>query len=164
MDDEKILWEGKPSMKTILGKTIGLIVLFGLIYVPMWIGMFTNRSSNNTMVWVLSIGFFIIPIILGIIYNYLLVKSYKYKITTDDVISEGGVFFKFKRRVPYHKITDTNIKQGPIDQLLGIYTFSIQTAGTGYKKSEITFIGLLNPNKPEEIIQQQIKKVQKTSE
>ncbi|MFA5382943.1 MAG: PH domain-containing protein, partial [Candidatus Micrarchaeia archaeon] len=62
---------------------------------------------------------------------------------------------------PFNKVTDINIKQGPIDQILGLYRISIQTAGMGHRIAEVTFMGLLNTDKPESIIKEQINKIQK---
>ena len=58
-------------------------------------------------------------------------RSIEYRIDTDSVRSTKGVFWKRITTVPFHKITNVDITQGPLQRAFGIYTVHVQTAGSG---------------------------------
>ena len=51
-----------------------------------------------------------------------------YKLTKDEIMRRG-VWFKKTGIVPYNRITNIDIGQGPISRMLGIASLKIQTAG-----------------------------------
>jgi membrane protein YdbS with pleckstrin-like domain len=54
-----------------------------------------------------------------------------------------GVWFRTTGIVPYNRITNLDIRQGPLMRLLGIHTIAIQTAGySGQTTSEIKIEGV----------------------
>ncbi|MCD6341499.1 MAG: PH domain-containing protein [Thaumarchaeota archaeon] len=84
----------------------------------------------------LVISIFILPIILLIalwIPKYC--NSIAYKLTKDEIIWRRGVWFKMTGIVPYNRITNIDIIQGPISRVLGIASLRIQTAGYSGQKS-----------------------------
>lgn len=58
-----------------------------------------------------------------------------------------GVFFRKTGIVPYNRITNVDIVQGPIMRLFGIFHLKIETAGGGASKSsaEIQIEGINDP-------------------
>ena len=81
-------------------------------------------------------------------------NTLSYKITKEEVVWKGGVFFKKTSIVPYAKITNIDITQGPIERLFGISTIRLQTAGySGPQASaEIKLTGIENPEEPRKLI------------
>jgi len=76
----------------------------------------------------------ILAIVLVIVVLYLIwVKMYYnsmwYELHDDEMRWKRGVIFRSTGIVPYNRITNIDIKQGPVMRLLGISTVSIQTAG-----------------------------------
>ena len=52
-----------------------------------------------------------------------------FTLTENEIIVERGVWWKRKDVVPYNRITNLSIVQGPISRWLGLATIRVQTAG-----------------------------------
>ena len=71
------------------------------------------------------------------------IKTLKYELTSEDLRLEGGVFWKRRKVIPYHKITNLNTLQGPLERRFGLGHLNVQTAGHGANTSpEGKLIGL----------------------
>jgi len=77
-------------------------------------------------------------------------SSIKYVLDEDEIVVTRGVWWKTKSVVPYNRITNVNIYQGPISRHYEIGRLAIQTAGfsgvssSGYKTAEADIIGIRN--------------------
>ncbi len=71
-----------------------------------------------------------------------------YTLAADRVVFEGGVWWKRKSFVPYNRITNIDIIQGPLSRHFGLGKVSIQTAGysgqpsSGVRFAEISIFGV----------------------
>jgi len=88
-----------------------------------------------------------IPILAILIFiAYWIRKYYEtmvYKLTKDEIVWRRGVWFKKTGIVPYNRITNIDIGQGPISRMLGIASLKIQTAGySGQSPAEIKIEGV----------------------
>lgn len=76
---------------------------------------------------------FLLPILAILIFvSYWIPKYYDtmlYKLTQYEIVWRRGVWFKNTGIVPYNRITNIDIVQGPISRSLGIASIKIQTAG-----------------------------------
>ena len=52
-----------------------------------------------------------------------------YELRDDEMSWKRGVWFRRTGIVPYYRITNLDVIQGPVMRMLGISTLSIQTAG-----------------------------------
>lgn len=73
------------------------------------------------------------PILLFVVFFLVWVKMYYksmwYELHDDEMRWRRGVIFRGTGIVPYNRITNIDIRQGPVMKALGIFTVSIQTAG-----------------------------------
>lgn len=103
--------------------------------------------SVNTMAFGLCLaGWLIImaPISLWIPAFY---SSLEYAINTDSVKAKAGVFWKKHVTIPYTKLTNIDVTQGPIERMFDIGTIHVQTAGVGGpegSKAELKLVGIRN--------------------
>jgi membrane protein YdbS with pleckstrin-like domain len=58
-------------------------------------------------------------------------KSLEYVIDSDSVKMRKGVFWRKRVDVPYTKITNVDVTQGPVQRMFNIGTIHVQTAGAG---------------------------------
>ena len=58
-------------------------------------------------------------------------KSLEYLIDSDSVKMKKGVFWKKNVAVPFTKITNLDVTEGPVQRMFGIGTINVQTAGAG---------------------------------
>jgi len=132
MEEIRIGEEFRPSPRFkalyfiyfLLGLSIGVLSW----YVPILIYAPAGAS--------LLVSLIILPLIILIalwIPKYC--NSITYKLTKDEIIWRRGVWFKMMGIVPYNRITNIDIIQGPISRALGIASLKIQTAGYSGQKS-----------------------------
>lgn len=76
---------------------------------------------------------FLIPVLAILIFvSYWIPKYYDtmlYKLTQNEIVWRRGVWFKNTGIVPYNRITNIDIVQGPVSRSFGIASIKIQTAG-----------------------------------
>ena len=58
-------------------------------------------------------------------------KTLEYILDDEAVKMNKGVFWKKRVTVPYHKITNVDVTQGPIERMYNLGTIHVQTAGAG---------------------------------
>jgi len=77
-------------------------------------------------------------------------SSIRYVLGEDGIVVTRGVWWRMKSVVPYNRITNVNIYQGPISRHYGLGRLAIQTAGfsgvdsSGHKTAEADIIGIRN--------------------
>jgi len=77
-------------------------------------------------------------------------SSIRYVLEDDKIVVVKGVWWKTKSFVPYNRITNVNIEQGPVSRRFGLGKLSIQTAGfsgassSGGKVAEAVVFGIKN--------------------
>lgn len=85
-----------------------------------------------------------VPILLWIPAFY---RSLEYIIDSDAVKMKKGVFWRKRITVPYPKITNVDVTQGPVQRMLNIGTIHVQTAGAGSTQgaqAELTLLGVMD--------------------
>lgn len=117
-----------PQFKKLYYIYLSLVIVFGILiwYIPVFI--------YAPFIVILC---FSIPILAILIFvSYWIPKYYDtmlYKLTQNEMVWRRGVWFKTTGIVPYNRITNIDIVQGPISRNLGIASIKIQTAGySGY--------------------------------
>ncbi|MBP1929112.1 membrane protein YdbS with pleckstrin-like domain [Methanolinea mesophila] len=120
----------------------------------------------------LAVGYFSgIPPLLAVIVVVLLVvigvylfwvgKYYRtifFELKDDEVTWKRGVWFRQTGIVPYDRITNIDIYQGPLMRYLGFSLIKIQTAGfSGQAKAEITMEGIVEAEELRETIRTMIR-------
>jgi membrane protein YdbS with pleckstrin-like domain len=95
-------------------------------------------------IWSFVIGILgLVVFILIQLYLPAYVRTLKYELCSEDLRAEGGVFWKRKKVIPFHKITNLNTLQGPFERRFGLGHLNVQTAGHGASTSpEGKLIGL----------------------
>ena len=133
--------------------------LFTAVFIPFFITPFILMTFDSLIdnYLILYLILFIPILIIALLYQISLVRSYTFYITNERVILEGGILLRKIKSVPYHKITDVSISQNIIERMLGISTLNVHTAGTGMQIPEIRFVGLGEPEAPHSIIVNELK-------
>ena len=156
-EGEKVLYKDAPSKRilfmwffTSILITIFLSFIFSWVFVLFLAGALTGSGASGIM-YGYSV-FFIVILILVFLYHVALRKTYKYYITSERIIFEGGIILKRIKSVPYHKVTDVSISQNIIERVVGISKANVHTAGTGMHRPEIQFVGLTEPEKSQSIV------------
>ncbi|NIO19893.1 MAG: PH domain-containing protein [Candidatus Aenigmarchaeota archaeon] len=95
--------------------------------------------------------YFVLPVLLIFFFGiYWIMKYYHtiiYKLTGSEMTWRRGVWFKKTGVVPYNRITNVDIEQGPVSRKFRIASIKIQTAGYSgphQRSSEIRIDGMKN--------------------
>ena len=151
----KIGEEFKPSpqFKKLYYIYLLLAIIFGILwwYIPVLL-LIPFEVKVGITIPILAILIFI---------AYWIPKYYEtivYKLTENEIIWRSGVWFKKTGVVPYNRITNIDIVQGPISRMLGIASLKIQTAGySGQSPAEIETKGVEQFEELREMIMEFVK-------
>jgi membrane protein YdbS with pleckstrin-like domain len=82
---------------------------------------------------------------LSIGYKLLYYLSLNYLITDQIISRSSGVLWKVKRSIPLDKITNIDVRQGPLERIMGYGKIWIYTPSTGSMAPEETILGIKDP-------------------
>ena len=159
--------EIKPSPKVKNLYTLTNLLLF-LIYCPLPViilQIVKQRPRHLYDIWSLVIALLGIAVVI-LIQLYLLayIKTLRYQLSGDDLRLDSGVFWKKRKVIPLHKITNVNTLQGPLERLYGLGHLNVQTAGHGASTSpEGRLVGLEEFEKIKEEVMEKVRFVKSES-
>jgi membrane protein YdbS with pleckstrin-like domain len=78
----------------------------------------------------------------------------RYELTDTHLIKTEGITSKIQRSTPLDKITNVDVRQGPLDSMLGIGDIWIFTPSTGSAEPEVRLIGIANPYQVKDLLMQ----------
>ncbi len=124
MIEESSVFTPHPEFKTLMYTYLFLILLGGVLwwYIPLLI--FVPLLYGVIFAAIILLVFGIPAAWISLYYD-----SISYELTDDEIVWRRGVWFRRTGVVPYNRITNVDISQGPISRVLGIAYLKIQTAG-----------------------------------
>ena len=127
-----------------------------------YLAIYTSALAIITCIF--TLGWLIVPLIFGqiliavfiaiillviviafvLVWVHLYYKSVVYHLNETEMTWKRGVWFRKTGIVPYNRITNIDISQGPVMRIFSISNLQIQTAGSSGNKSqsEISIIGM----------------------
>jgi len=138
--------EFKPSprlkrMYTLINSL--LFAIYGVVPV-VFLQVIKQHPRHLYDIWSFVIGVLgLVVFILTQLYLPAYLKTLKYELSSEDLRLQGGVFWRRKKVIPFHKITNLNTMQGPFERRFGLGHLNVQTAGHGANTSpEGKLVGL----------------------
>jgi membrane protein YdbS with pleckstrin-like domain len=147
----------KPSPAIITWFSTNFILLMGFTIVVVLVPLvYYGEISPDT--FYLTLVIIAIAIVLFYIWARLYYESMWYELHNDEMRWKRGVIFRRTGIVPYNRVTNIDIKQGPVMRPLGISTVSIQTAGySGKGVPEISIEGIVHAEELRELIRTMVR-------
>lgn len=112
-------------------------------------------------------GCIIFLLLLTAFYIYWVKRYYKtifFELKDDEVTWKRGVWFRMTGIVPYDRITNIDIYQGPLMRYFGFSSIKLQTAGySAQARSEIVLEGIVEAEDLRETIRSLIRESRKTA-
>jgi membrane protein YdbS with pleckstrin-like domain len=147
----------KPSPSLVTWFRINfLLVIFCLLvllYLP--IAVFGEMPPGITIV---VLGGAIVLVVLFFAWTGMYYASMWYELREDEMSWKRGVWFRRTGIVPYNRITNLDLVQGPVMRALGISTLSIQTAGySGQAVPEIRIEAIEHAEELRELVRTQVR-------
>jgi len=132
--------------------TIATIVFLAWI-LPVTAAAFILLPFNSASIVVVSL---LVPLFFSIVFLWYWINQYyasiSYALTDHEIVVHRGVWWKKKSFVPYNRITNINLVQGPVSRHFQLGTVLIQTAGFsggtssagGLRPAEAIILGVKN--------------------
>jgi len=139
---------GKYTGYLLLATLAGIVLVWAACCAWMFI------DSIFSIFLILGIAALAVCVIFACIWAPLYYKSVVYHLNVTEMTWRRGVFFRKTGIVPYNRITNVDIVQGPVMRVFGIYHLKIETAGGGASKNsaEIQIEGVENPEPIRQLI------------
>lgn len=155
-----------PKLKSLY--SLSNILLF-LIYCPVPVivlQIIKQRPGYLYDLWSLIIALLgIVVVVLMQVYLLAYIKTLRYRLSEHDLRLDSGVFWKKRKVIPLHKITNANTLQGPLERWFGLGHLNVQTAGHGASGSpEGRLVGLEEFERIKEEIMQKVTMAKADSE
>jgi len=140
---------------------LGIVLLGGFLWWLIPVVIFVVLSFETWIGIVVALSSFVPLLIAAAVTIYWISRfhsSIAYVLDDDEITVTRGVWWKTKSFVPYNRITNINIYQGPISRRFGLGKISIQTAGfsgtssSGAKVAEAVIFGVKNFEEIKDII------------
>ena len=147
----------KPS------RSIVTLFIVDFIAFLIFIGCFTalpalSISDFNPIVTGVIVFCAIVLILFFVTWARLYYDSMWYELRDDEMSWRRGVWFRKTGIVPYNRITNLDIRQGPVMRFFGISTLSIQTAGySGQAIPEIKIEGVEHAEELREFVRSMVR-------
>jgi putative membrane protein len=142
----------RQSPKGIL--VIYLNQIYGVIKVT-WFLLFLI-IKDFSKIKALGLAYFYLGIaailLLLLIRAYLVYKNFQFKIEKEHFILKQGILKKTNTAIPFHRIQNINFKQNIIQQIIGVFEVSIETAGSSTTEIAIKALPLSKATSLKEII------------
>jgi len=103
-------------------------------------------SSPLHGLWGLLVGLIVA------VYLVLYFFSITYSLDDRHVVKASGVLWKIRRSIPLEKITNIDVRQGPVERLLGFGKIWIFTPSTGASTPEEKLLGVDRPHELKQTI------------
>jgi len=120
------------SMKSLyyLYLALGVTVSCLSWMIPVIVAAFLFLPSSRALV---IMAVLLSPVLVAVLFTAFWIPKYyssiRYAFANNEVVIERGVYWKRKSFVPYNRITNIDIVQGPLARRFGLGTIRVQTAG-----------------------------------
>jgi uncharacterized protein len=105
------------------------VVFFAMVVIPWYLPLLV-LAPDVAVIISLAVA---LPLFLVFLFTLYWVPKYYdsvvYRLTDKEMVWHRGVWFKNTGIVPYNRITNIDINQGPVSRAFGIGSLKIQTAG-----------------------------------
>lgn len=156
-----------PELKKLYQIYLAIVLIGGFLWwmIPVVAFVIVSVEIEFFGVVVALSSFASLLIVVGFVLYWIskFYSSINYVLEDDKIIITKGVWWKTKSFVPYNRITNVNIYQGPISRHFGLGKLSIQTAGfsgtssRGGKVAEAVILGIKNFEEVKDVVMNFVK-------
>ena len=116
---------------------------------------FTKITNKVDALYIyVGIAFFLI---FFLVRTYLIFKNFQFKIENEHFILKQGILKKTNTAIPFHRIQNINFKQNVVQQIIGVFEVSIETAGSSTTEISIKALSLQKATALKEVISKNTK-------
>jgi len=155
---EPIVIKPEKEYKTVMYIVWSIILMAGMTSLIPLIVFIPDIAGKVVFAVILVI--FVIIVCLFVLWIKAYYKTLEYSIESESLKMSCGVFWKKRVTVPYQKITNVDISQGPLERKYGLGTIHAQTAGAGGAqgaRAELTMPGIRDFEMLKDLIMEKVK-------
>ncbi len=144
-----------PSLVTwfVINFLLFVLLLLSCSYLP--VAVFSGIDPIVNLVVLILL---VVLIAVFVLWVRLYYESMWYELREDEISWKRGVWFRTTGIVPYNRIVNLDLRQGPLMRFLGISTLAIQTAGySGQAVPEIKIEGIEHAEELRELIRSHVR-------
>jgi membrane protein YdbS with pleckstrin-like domain len=139
-----------PELKRLYQVYLAIVILGGFLWwlIPVVSAVFLFSPRIGVIVALSTLVPLLVATVITLYWIPKFHSSVNYVLENEEIIVTKGVWWKTKSVVPYNRITNVNIYQGPISRSFGLGKLSIQTAGfsgvssSGQRTAEAEIFGI----------------------
>src|SRR5512136_469308 len=147
----------KPSTAMMTWYRAGIALIIGVILLFIYGPLVAFGEMPATFSFAI-LGFIAVIFILLWIWVGMYYDSMSYELRDDEINWKRGVWFRTTGIVPYNRITNLDVRQGPFMRYLRISTLAIQTAGySGQAVPEIRIEAIEHAEELREVIRTMVR-------
>lgn len=142
--EQRIMWFIDWAITFVIGLTVWIVLLLLV----------------DTVTFSLCLVGWLILASLFLLWIPAFYKSLEYVIDSDSVKMNKGVFWKKRVTVPFTKITNLDVTQGPVQRAFDIGTIHVQTAGAGGPegaRAELKLLGVRDLDEVKDTIMERVR-------
>ncbi|MDD1685605.1 PH domain-containing protein [Methanoregula sp.] len=147
----------RPSTAFIPWFIIDFILVVALLFACIALPVLLTGEAGP-FITIAIVAVVVVVVILFAVWTRLYYDTMGYELHDDELRWRRGVWFRTTGIVPYNRITNLDLKQGPVMRWLGISTISIQTAGySGQNVPEIRIEAIEQAEELREILRASVR-------
>ncbi|HJJ29583.1 MAG TPA: PH domain-containing protein [Methanocorpusculum sp.] len=139
----------KPAKKYTTYLALASVVVVILIWACCvgWVYFVAIDEPIFVLIGQISLGILALLVVFVLFWSRLYYVSVVYHLNETEMTWKRGVWFRKTGIVPYNRITNVDIAQGPVMRLFGISNLKVETAGgsSGKNMAEIQLEGISDP-------------------
>ncbi|MEN6611238.1 MAG: PH domain-containing protein [Methanoregulaceae archaeon] len=148
----------RPAESFVRWFQIDYLILILFLVLVAFLPAASASEMNGLVIGVIGALIIIVSIIF-LVWTRLYYESMVYELRVDEITWKRGVWFRRTGIVPYNRITNLDLVQGPVMRYLGISTLAIQTAGySGQAVPEIRIEAIEKAEELRELIRDRVRK------
>ena len=131
----------KPEKEQKTQWFVGWVIPF-ILGLALWVVLL---FTDDKLIFGLCVVGWLILMMAILLWMLAFYRSLEYVIDIDCVRVKKGVFWRKRVTVPYPKITNVDMTQGPVQRMFNIGTMHVQTAGAGGpqgRQAELKLLGV----------------------
>ena len=126
---ESVVLKPEKEYKSIMFIVWGIVLI--LTSIPLFIMIIFVPENVAKIVFGILLSVFWLVMLFIALWVPAYFRTLEYFIDYEAVKMNRGVFWKRRVTVPYHKITNVDVSQGPLERMYNVGKIHIQTAGAG---------------------------------
>lgn len=143
VNDERVLWQGRPSWRSQLSF---FVVWIPLALLPAIIaGALTANDQGTGLAYGTWITISLVLVVLVIAYDYVRRYGTYYMVSDQRLRVRRGILSRREQTARFERVQNVNISQSLLDRMLKVGTVEFDTAGTDQGDATFRFYGISDP-------------------